>query len=196
MTNISQKWLNGIKILVPFTTGYNSKINGSELAKINHLPQKTVSRKLNWYCEMKFLKFKREGRNKLYYFDLDNASSKILIKIIELYKGLNFLSKYPKIHLLINDLLKISPVILFGSYVKGYATKESDIDLLIIGKSSKRVKDTIKGYPFKINAHYSTLENFEKLLHRKNTLAREIAKNHIIFSGCEEFVKILMRYYQ
>ena len=90
----------------------------------------------------------------------------------------------------------ISSMVLFGSAAKNIPNPKRDIDLLIIGKSSKRVKDTIKGYPFKINAHYSTLENFEKLLHRKNTLAREIAKNHIIFSGCEEFVKILMRYYQ
>ncbi len=196
MTNISQKWLNEIKILVPFTEKYNSFIYGSRLAKINSLPQKTISRKLNQYCEIGFLKFKRDGRNKLYYFDLNDASSRILIQIIEFYKGVVFLYKYPKIGLLINDLLKINSVVLFGSYAKGYATKESDIDLLIIGKRSKKVKDVIKRYPFKINIHYSTFENFEKLLLKNNTLAKEIAKNHIIFTYCEEFIKILMRYYR
>jgi len=194
MTNISQKWLKELNILVPFTDNYGSAIYGSKLAKINHLPQKTVSRKLNQYCDIGFLKFKKEGKNKLYYFDLGNIKSLFLIQIIELYKGLKFLSKHTKIALLINDLSK--SVILFGSYAKGYATKESDIDLLLIGKKSRKIKEIIERYPFKINIHYSTYDHFEKLLHKGNALAKEIAKNHIIFGECERLIEILTRYYK
>ena len=43
----------------------------------------------------------------------------------------------------------------------------------------------------KINTHYSSFENFEKLLQKENALAKEIAKNHIFFKDYEKFVKIL-----
>ena len=116
--------------------------------------------------------------------------------MIELYKGIKFLREYAKIGLLINDLCKIMPIVLFGSYAKGYATKESDIDLMVIGKKSRKIKEIIERYPFKVNAHYSTYDNFESLLLEGNALAKEISKNHIIFGDCERLVKILMRRYK
>ena len=194
MTNISQKWLKELNILVPFTDNYGSAIYGSKLAKISRLPQKTASRKLNQYCDIGFLKFRKEGNNKLYYLDLDHINTFSLIQITELYKGIKFLSQYTKIGLLINDLCKIMPIVLFGSYAKGYATQESDIDLMIIGKKSRKIKEIIGRYTFKVNAHYSTYDNFEKLLQEGNALAKEIGKNHIIFGDCERFMKILRRY--
>ena len=196
MTNISQKWLKELRILVPFTYDYSSAIYGSKLAKINHLTQKTVSRKLNQLCDIGFLKSRKEGKNKLYYLDLDHIKTYSLIRMMELYKGIKFLSEYKKIGFLINDLCKINPVVLFGSYAKGYATKESDIDLMIMGKRSKKIKEIIERYPFKVNAQYSTYDNFESLLQEGNALAKEIGKNHIIFGDCERFVKILMRHYK
>jgi|TARA_Y100000034_G_scaffold111561_1_gene144729 predicted nucleotidyltransferase len=193
MANISQKWLNELEVFVPFTSNYAAKMYGSELARIAKIPQKTASRRLNEYFKRSFIKSIQEGKNKLYYFNLKETKSVTLIKTVELYKSMKFFAENLKIGLLMEELAKNNPIVLFGSYTKGYATKKSDIDLLIIGKKSNRIKKVIKRYPFKINEHYSSYKNFEKMLKGKNTLAKEISKNHIFFGEVDYFVDIIVR---
>jgi len=64
--------------------------------------------------------------------DLENPKTRIILEFIESYKSLNFSVIEKKAYFQICDLIKENNIILFGSYSKGCATKESDIDLLII----------------------------------------------------------------
>ncbi len=197
MANISKKWLNELEVLVPFTSGYNLVISGSSIAKRANIPQRTASLKLNQYSEMGLLKYRREGRNKLFYFDLSLPSSETLLQMVELYKGLTFLLKNKKLAPLIEELVaKNRNVVLFGSFVKGYANKDSDVDLLVLSRKSKSDAEVFARYPFRVSVHYSTVEEFERLLMKGNTLAGEIAQYHILINLSEGFIKALILYYK
>ncbi|MEM4263871.1 MAG: nucleotidyltransferase domain-containing protein [Candidatus Woesearchaeota archaeon] len=186
MTNISQ-----INALIPFASDYGLRIHASMLAKEINRPQKTISRQLNSYCETGLLKYKREGKNKLYYLDLEDPATKTLLNLVESYKSIEFLCKNKKIALLIKELCKKATVILFGSYAKGKATPESDIDLVIMG-SRKSAEEIIKKYPFKVSLQYITVQKLKTLIKEKNALALEIKKDHIIFNNFEEIINIFM----
>lgn len=186
MTNISQ-----INTLIPFTQDYRIKIHANKLAREINRPQKTISRQLNSYCEIGLLKYTREGKNKQYYLDLEDPATKILLTLIESHKSVEFLLQNKKIAVLIKELCKKATIILFGSYAKGKATPESDIDLVIIG-ARKSAEEIIKKYPFKVSPQYSTVQKLKALIKEKNALALEIKKDHIIFNNFEEIIDIFM----
>ena len=192
MTNISQKRLIELDELIIFSRNYSAKITASKIAKISNIPQKTVSRKMNLLCSMGLLKFEREGRNKLYFLDLNDIRVKELLAALESYKAINFLVTSKKIAIMLNELTRICPVVVFGSYAKGTQTTASDLDLLIFGEK-KKVGDIIKKYPFEVNPQISSLKEYQRLLKEKNTLALEIKENHIILNQIEIFVDLFMK---
>jgi predicted nucleotidyltransferase len=196
MTDISQKLFEPAFILVPFTSAYHKKYHASHLAKVLKKPQRTVLRRLEDLRKNNLLDYNSEGRNKYYYLNLSKASSFTLLVMLESYKELEFISKHQDISLLLAELSKHSSIILFGSYAKNLQKKESDIDLVIIGRKSKKTEKIIKKYPFEVNAHYLSLNLFKKQLWAGNHLALEIAKDHIFFGEKEAIIKILIDYYK
>ena len=192
MTNISQKRLSGYDELSLFTKDYSTKITASKISRVLKIPQKTLSRKMNLLCDLGLLKFRREGRNKLYFLDLNDIHVKGLLTAVESHKAINFMLKNKKIVIMLNELTKISTVVIFGSYAKGTQTTVSDLDLLIFGEK-KKVQEIIKKYPFKVNFHISSFKEFKRLLKEKNTLALEIKENHILFNQVEIFVDLFIK---
>ncbi len=194
MTNISHKLLNDLSVLTPFTSDYTQKLHASGLAKQLKLPQKTVARKLDQLEKKKLLKFERVGKNKYFFFEWDKISSFSLLQIVENYKELKFLTEQPQHSIMINELALNNDLILFGSYAKGRAKENSDVDLLILGKKSKEVELIIRRYPFETNVHFFTLAHFKKMLKNNQPLAKEIVKNHIFFGKKEKIIKMLVDY--
>ncbi|PIN79702.1 hypothetical protein COV16_02755 [Candidatus Woesearchaeota archaeon CG10_big_fil_rev_8_21_14_0_10_34_8] len=195
MANISQKWLKDLDVLIPFTEGYNKFIYASSLAVMLKQPQRTVARKLFRLETAGVVKCTLEGKNKMYYIDLHDPQSLILLSNIEHLKALSFLRKHLKISIAIKDLMQLGTIILFGSYAKGQQTSASDIDLLFLSRKSKKAKKLCSKYPFAINPHFTDLQSFSKLLKEDNALAKEIAETHIIFGNVEEIVKVLVKFY-
>jgi len=187
MANIGQKWL---EVLIPFSFDYNILLNASEISKKTKIPLRTCSRILNNLVEINLLRYVVEGKNKKYYLNLNGPRTFSLINAVESIKSLKFSFKKDFISLI--DIIKIREVVLFGSHVKGHSTDKSDIDLLIIGNESKKLRKLIRNS--KINAHFSTIKRFENLLKKKNALALEIIENHIVFGGLE-FLKLCWKYY-
>lgn len=92
---------------------------------------------------------------------------------------INIIHKY--MHLLKQEGIKVSKVILFGSYAKGTANSDSDIDLAII--SSQFGRDNLKEMMFlrklalKIDSHIEPLAfSPQDLKDRYSTLTQEILK--------------------
>ncbi len=194
MTNISQKMLDGVNTLIPFTSGYAQKLHASGLAKQLDLPQKTVARKLDYLKEKKLLEFVRVGKNKYFFLDWDKVSSFSLIQMVENYKELKFLAEHPKLSVLINELAWKNSLILFGSYAKNRAKEDSDVDLLILRKKNKEAESIIKRYPFETNPHFFTFAHFKKILEKNEPLAKEIVRHHVLFGEKEKIIKALISY--
>jgi len=92
---------------------------------------------------------------------------------------LNIINEY--INLLKQEGVDVSKVILFGSYAKGTAKPESDIDIAIIssqfGKNNLKEMMFLRRIALKIDSHIEPLPFSPKdIADRYSTLAQEIIK--------------------
>lgn len=178
MSNITQKW---VKAIEAFSLDYTSKLSASEISRIMKIPQQTVSRILNEMVELNLIRFKRQGRNKLFYLE-KNEKTNLIIRIIESQKALEFLNKNKEEALIINDLLeKFDNVIVFGSYASGKNKKDSDLDILILSNKKNILKIKSK-YNIEINEHF--VNKFDK----NNPLVKEVISNHILFGKIDKII--------
>lgn len=192
MGNITHNWVD---ILLPFSDNYIAKLSASSLSRAINIPQQTLSRYLNELAGLNIINYIVEGRNKLFYLDLEKQTSRIVLNIIENQKTLNFQLKHREISIIIDDILKhCEGLILFGSYASGVAKKGSDIDIVILGKCDREAIKKIKQKQVvEINEHYTTFKEFEELLVSKNALAVEVKNNHILFGDVSKVVDTLIR---
>ena len=176
---------NQIQIFEEFLRDFNAKLTGSFIAKKNKLNQKTVSNYLNSLEKENILRSKTQGKNKLYFLNLDNMEIvKNFIISVEHIRTINFYKK----NILIKEIAEklqnhIKGIaIIFGSYVKNTQKKDSDLDILIIGKAKEKEIDNIsKIYKKEINLNiYPNLE--------QDILTKEVIKNHIIIKNAELFI--------
>ncbi len=192
MANIGQIWPD---VLLPFVNDYNIKLTASDVSRKIKIPRRTTSRVFNKLIKANLIRYVTEGKNKKYYLDLEDQRVKSLIGFLEYYKALKFSLEEKKIFLILEEIMKLRDIVLFGSYAKGIATLESDADILVIGNKSEKLKELARRQVKQINLHFSTLKEFENLLKKKNTLAIEIIKNHIIF-GNPAFIELCWRFYR
>jgi predicted nucleotidyltransferase len=176
-----------IGILEAFSSDYSRKIYGRDIAKKLKLNQKTVSNMLAKLEKEDVLKFSQEGRNKYYFLNKFNPDIKEIIKIIEISRKIKFLKKNAKLRGLFDNLEKNSEgvVCIFGSYARGENTKNSDLDILSLGRTPE-IENLEKSYNLKINVISSSKAKFDK----NENIIKEVIKNHIILKGLEEFVDL------
>lgn len=191
MGNITPKW---VKVLFPYLQDYFNKMTASEISRKISLPQQTTSRILNNLVKLNLLKYENKGKNKLFYFDFPNEKTKTLLGILEDQKALSF-QLDNKISLIVNEIQKFCEgLIVFGSYASGKYKKDSDLDLVILGKSDKKSINSIKEKQIvEINEHYFSYEEFENLIQKNEPFILEVLKNHILFGDVSKIVKIFLR---
>jgi len=190
MANVSQNWLN---ILIPFSYDYTKKFSGSELSKILKIPQRSVSRYLFQMVRENLLRFEIRGKNKFYYLDLESHRTKILLNLIESFKSFKF-SFNTRLWKDLNLLTEFGTIVLFGSYVKGYSNSFSDIDVVIFAKNTEKLKRILRSLP-KVQAQVIGFDNFKKKVLKKDSLAIEVLKNHVVFGDIQKFIELCWGYY-
>jgi len=152
--------------------------------------------------ELKILNAQTLGRNKQFTLNKDNILTKYYLIAAEEHVTIQYLQKTFLIKKLAEHLNNIDisvPLLLFGSYVKGYANEESDIDLFAIGKLTENQQDAFNKFEAifgkKINVKTATAENFNAGLRNGDILIREIVANHIVIRNADPFVTLLWRQY-
>ena len=141
----------------------------------------TVSRKLNNLKKENVIDSRSEGKNKIFFLK-ENLVSKIYIQQAELYKLTRLLRDKQELSIIFEEILQKTDeklIVLFGSYAKGLAKKDSDIDIYI-ETQSRNVKKAIENVHSKINVKIGPFDI-------KSPLIKEIIKNHIILRGIEVF---------
>ncbi len=141
----------------------------------------TVLRRLNKLVKENVLDYKRKGKNKVFFIK-NNLQAKNYVFNAERYKLIKLLRKYPELSIIVEDVLKKTSeklIILFGSYAKFKAKKDSDIDIYIETKNRK-VKEEIGFVNSKIRIKIGDFDIDSELI-------KEIIKNHIMLKGIEEF---------
>ena len=141
----------------------------------------TVLRKLNNLKKENVIDSRKEGKNKISYLK-KNLVSKMYILQAELHKLTKLLRHNAELNIIFEDILKKTDerlIVLFGSYAKGIAKKDSDIDIYIETKS-RSVRKAVEDIHSKINVKIGTFDI-------KSPLIKEIIKDHIILRGIEVF---------
>lgn len=145
------------------------------------------------------------GRAYLCSLNLENEKSATLVQLGEIEKRENFYIANKGLKLVLEDFVdslepqhkNIITIILFGSYAKGTATKESDIDILLISRGKieieieKITKEIYAKYGKEITPIVMTRNDFKE---QKDKVAiREMVKDHCVLYGVENFVNLVFR---
>ena len=94
----------------------------------------------------------------------------------------------------INSLNFSFIALIFGSYAKGTSSKNSDIDLMIIGekKREKEVERVISLLPLDIHLIFFTYEEFLSMsLSKEFSVVSEVIKRNIILIGIEDYYRLM-----
>ncbi len=140
-----------------------------------------ISRKMNELVKENVVDFMAEGKNKSFFLK-DTIEARENCYLSEKYALLMTLEKYPNLRKLIDRIQKdnrIKLALLFGSYAKGIAKKDSDIDIFIETENTEIKKE--------YNLIDSKLSVKIGNLNKDNLLVKEIEKNHIIIKGVEDY---------
>ncbi len=172
-----------------------------ELVKVTKLTRPRTLRVLRKLVKQDVLEVKAEANVK--YYSLRKLSSVYsLLSLVEYNRALLFLEKHKTLKRALEMLREKYGehlvMLVFGSMVKGYAVKTSDVDVLILkdafsSDEIKRVEDIvglINGRTgLKISSYLMKMKEFKQ----GNELAKEIIKKHIIIDGGELFFRMVLK---
>ena len=145
------------------------------------IPHSTVHRRVNELVTLNVLDFRMEGKNKVIFIKKNFQASNHVFNA-ERYKLIQLLQVYPKLNIILEEMLAKTDaklVILFGSYAKFIAKKDSDIDVY--------VETMDEGIKFKMESVNSKIQVKIGEFDTSSYLIKEIIKNHVIVKGVERY---------
>ena len=151
------------------------------LAKELDTNQMNISRKVKELYDENVVDYKQEGRNKVFSIK-KTIEARQYAYAVEAHKLIEAVKRYPRLRNSIESIRKKSNIklaIIFGSYARGKATKESDIDLYI-ETTNRKLKEEIAKIDSKLNVKIGGYN-------KQSLLIKEIEKNHLIIKGIEEY---------
>ena len=151
------------------------------LAKKLDTNQTTIARKIQELCRNNIVDFRQEGKNKVVFLK-KSLEAKQYAYGVETAKFLELLRMYPHVRRIMESIKKnpkVGLALLFGSYAKGIAHKDNDIDIYVDTKNRK-LKEEIESIDTKISVKIGGYN-------RDSLLIKEIEKNHVIIKGVEEY---------
>jgi predicted nucleotidyltransferase len=158
------------------------------------------------------IKISKIGNSKQCTLNFKNVKTKHLLQELDIIKKQELYNKNPKLKAIIESLilkltekyiLEIFSIVLFGSYAKGNATKQSDIDLMFIVNNlkNKNLRESIErecasyqySYNIKISPLITDFLEFKKMLKSEElNVGKEVREYGISLYGYEFFWRIII----
>ena len=161
----------------------------SKIRKINYKSAYNVIQKLT---EQGVINVKKLGNNNSCSF---NHNFNELVFNVEYARKNKLIKKNKDFAIICEDLSNINNqfiAIISGSYAKGKATKNSDIDLLIITDNIKPIQQKLSLLPLNIHVTDINYSDFMQMLKSKeNTVVSEVIKKNIILNGIEDYYRLI-----
>ena len=186
-----QKGYKELKIISLYTGSYKKQFYLREISRLSQIPLKTCQNVLFNLERSKILKSKVEGKNKYFSLNLENIQTKLQLLQAEIHKTRIFLEKYPEFKIFLKSVNTNIPIIVFGSFAKFKADKNSDLDLVILSENEKLPFHLL---PYKIHKIDLSESSFVKSA-GKETLLKEIEENHIVLNNPSFYVNVMWGYY-
>ena len=157
------------------------------------MPLKTCQNVLAVLEEEKIMKSKVEGKNKYFSLNLDNIHTKSYLLRAEIFKLDNLLNHYSQLKTFLKSIHSSCLIIIFGSFAKMKADKNSDLDLLVVSKTEIKLSNHLLSH--KIHQINLSENSFRKALKEKEAIIKEIEENHIILNNPSSYVNIFWEHY-
>ena len=189
-----------LKIIDLMSKNLEKKFTINEIAKTLNETYSFVNRIVNRLIKDKVIIKEKVGKAYLCSLNLKNDKTIALLHLDEVNQKEQFYKKNREIKLVLEDFIEelkskfkenLIFVALFGSYAKGTATKESDIDILIVCKKKVEITKITR----EIHAKYGKeiipilMTPAESKKQEEKPIIREIIKYHYVLFGFEEFIK-------
>jgi len=185
---------NELEVMSLFRGNYNARYYLRQISKLSKLPLKTCQNTLLILEKQKILKSKLEGKNKYFSLNFENIKTKLSLLQSEIYQTNAFLEKYTSFKMFLKDIKTTEPVIVFGSFAKFLADKNSDVDLLII--FNKKLNLPVHLLSFKPHEINMSEKTFLKSIKEQEDLIKEIEENHIILNNHSFYVDTMWSHYE
>ncbi len=182
-----------LMVIALYSGNYKAEFYLRQISRLTELPLKTCQNVLVELEKEKILKGKIEGKNKYFSLNLNNIQTKSYLLKAEIYKTDNFLEEYPQFKTFLKSFNTTVPIIVFGSFAKFKAEKDSDLDILSLSKEEQKVPFHL--LPYKIHQNNLSEGAFKKALIERETLIQEIMENHIILNNPSSYINLVWEYY-
>lgn len=186
-----QKGYKELAVLRLYLGEYTGKFYLREISRLSNVPLKTTQNILKELERKRVLNTAIRGKNKYFSLNLENIETKNYILQAEIYKTNLFIGKYPIFKSFLKELKTTSLVIVFGSFAKFNAKKDSDLDLLI----APEVKLPLHLLPYTVHKISLTEKKLSEAVKNEEKLIKEILDNHIILNNHSLFVNIVWSKY-
>lgn len=170
-----------LDVIALYSGDYKARFYLRQISQLAKVALKTCQNILIALEKEKILKSKIEGKNKYFSLNLDNISAKSYLLKAEIHKTEFFLEKYPEFKNFLKSINTNSIIILFGSFAKFKADKNSDADLFIVSDKEEKLPQHL--LPYNIHKNKLTEESFKKAISEREVLIKEIEENHIILNN-------------
>mgnify|MGYP001615381302 CR=1 FL=1 len=181
----------------------NPEINLTELIKKSKTSPNIVLKYANNLVKFNVIKEKRFGGKKKthlrnFKINLSSNFSILIFSFVETEKKFIFLNKYNEFKPYINQLEDlfndtINFYLIYGSFARLAADKESDLDMWIIGDINnvmkKRISEIFSTFKREYSIKIETLEQFLKNI--ENPIHQNILREHIVIYNESKFLKTI-----
>ena len=171
-----------LEIILDLIKG-NSHLRGiASHLSINHM---MIARRIKDLIKENAVDFMTEGKNKVFFLK-KTIEAKNYVFSAESYKLNKLLGKYPSLRQIVEKIQadkKVKLAVLFGSYAKGIAKEESDIDIYI-DTNDHKIKDSLSLLNSKLSIKIGKYN-------KSSLLIKEIQKNKVILKGIELYYEML-----
>lgn len=185
-----------LEIISLFIKRGNNPLHGREIARTLQANQKTVQGNLVALEKAKILKKQQAGKTHLYSLNLEYIGVPLFLQMAELQRAMDLMGIF-ELRQIVQDLRKLTtaPMLVFGSWAKGYNTKGSDLDVLVLDSKKIKIGSIQHKYPTPIHLIQMSKSQFESGIRNHVSLPLEVLSNHILLQGIEYFVNQWVIYY-
>lgn len=182
-----------LEVISLYRANYKAEFYLRQISKLAKIPLKTCQNILILLEKMKILRGKVDGKNKYFSLNSENILTKSYLLQAEIYRTDKFLESYPQIKTFLKSMNTNISLIVFGSFAKLTADKDSDLDLLVI--SDKDDKLPFHLIPFKIHQVNLSETSFIRAVKEQETLIKEVEEKHIILNNHSFYINIMWENY-
>lgn len=197
------KLINTSQIKIIETIFKNPGINLREIIGKTRLSPNYVSKYINLLSQRGILKEERLEKKRVYlrrfFLNLkSNQGKNIFILVKEEEKEL-FFQKYlklkPVFEQLTEEIKSIDFLLIYGSYARFAAEKDSDLDILIVGKiiNKQHIKEIFVSLDIEVSIKIERLKDFKRKL--EDPLYQQIVRDNILIYDSGKFIDVLSKNY-